>query len=276
MQLAFLNHLFAVVDRETADATGRSRLLREVADFTVGTVAAASGERWTGRYLTMRTTYVELFGPGDAADSDGSGPGSLGLAFGGDAPGVIDQLVARAEAAGVALERSLRRRALDGDAIDWFHSAAFPEAATGLPFTLDVWAMEYAPAYFAHTATNKRASAGRDDEVSRERYNAGTYTGKLLEDLAAAEVAIDRDLFAARVRPMLAASGYDLHDRVDGLDARSDETSLFFRFATTSGLRGLRFRLARPVDDVRVETIGRSKLTVGPGREACWTFATTR
>lgn len=235
-------------------------------------VAASDGAHWTGRYLSMRNTYVELFGPGDAADAGASGPGSIGIALGSDLPGAIDALVARADGQGHHLDRSVQRRVFDGEEVDWFESARMPDQTSDTSTTVDVWAMEYVPSYFEHGTANKRPSIGEADRISRLRYNAGSYDGALLEDLVAADFAIDRDVFATRVRPMLVAAGFDLGESREGAHASGPETSLTFAFASSTGLRELRFRLTSDVASVRSEVVGRSTLSIGPGRAARWSF----
>src|SRR5687768_10040239 len=56
-----LNHVYAVVDDDTAEAIKTSNALKEFATFEVKTVAPGDGRRWTGRYLVGKQTYLELF-----------------------------------------------------------------------------------------------------------------------------------------------------------------------------------------------------------------------
>lgn len=270
-QLAYVNHVFAVVDAETADALPRSPLLGELANFEHGTIAAAGGESWTGGYLMMRATYVEFFGPGHGGAGIG-GTGSIGVALSGDRAGVLEDVRSRAEAQGMTLERGVRRRALAGDEIDWFAYAGAPDAPDGTAVTVDAWVMEYVAGYFAHPAARKRPMTGVADEVSRARYNDGSYQKAPIVDLSAVEFGIDRTAFTRRLRPLLLAAAFRLQDGPTGVEAVSDETSLTFRFASPPGLRSLQLRLATSVDAARTETIGRSTLVVGPGSVARWTF----
>jgi hypothetical protein len=60
-QLAFFDHVYAVVDAGTAEEIPRCDYLRGFGRFEVGTTVA-DGETWTGRYLSGRTTYVEAIG----------------------------------------------------------------------------------------------------------------------------------------------------------------------------------------------------------------------
>ena len=269
-QLAFVNHLYAVVDRDTVAATERSALLREHANFTVTRVTAEGGESWTGRYLTMRKTYVELFGPNDAG-GDSDAPGSIGLALGGDVPGIVDTFVERAKERGLPVQPGLRKRATADGEIDWFEKATLPDGEES-PTAVDVWAMEYVASYFDDPGARKRASLGPADEVSRLRYNDGAYRGALFEDLESATFDIDSARFKSRMRPMLDAAGFRVQESAEGAVAESDEATLAFHFASGPYLRALTIRLADPVDDARHETLGRSMLTVGPGRAAHWRF----
>jgi hypothetical protein len=265
-----LNHLFAVIDRETAAAADRSTLLAELADFRTSHVVANGGESWTGRYLSMRTTYVEFFGAGDAADF--AGEGSIGLALGGDRPGLVDAFVARAALDDTKVERLARRRGTGAGEIEWFVGARRPDEPEGTAITVDVWTMEYLSSYMAHPASTKRASLGPDDDVSRARYNDGNYRGAPFADLASVTFDIERERFASRVRPMLVAAGYRLSEREDGVGADGGETGIDFRYAAKPALRALDIRLSRDEPRARSESIGRSTLTVGPGARAAWTF----
>ena len=274
--IAFVNHVFAVVDAETARAIETSPLLHECADFEVKRIEADGGDCWTGRYLSMRTTYVELFGPHDAAGI--SKPGSIGIALGGDVPGIVGEIDRRLKAAGHRTSTDIRKRRLAGREVDWFRLVGPPDAPRHGPSplpTVDVWSMEYLASYVDLPEVAKRPSFDAADAVSRLRYNAGAYRDGLLSDLDAAHFAIERTLFVDRVRPYLLACGLRPAERDDGAVVHSGEGELQFTFVDgpEAGLRELRFRLNRRVPDTRSETIGRSLLVVGPGDRARWTFA---
>jgi hypothetical protein len=76
-QTAFLDHAYAVVDRETAEAVEQSEWLRTFCVLEVRTTVA-DGETWRGRYVRGRRTYIELFAPGDVEGS-GEAEGSTGI-----------------------------------------------------------------------------------------------------------------------------------------------------------------------------------------------------
>ncbi|QKR99912.1 hypothetical protein F9288_09880 [Sphingomonas sp. CL5.1] len=276
-QIAFVNHFYALLDGETAEAVKTAALLKSFGVLRVKHVNAGDGQSWTGRYLYMRNTYIELFGPGDSGDLT---VGSLGIGLGGDRPGVLDEMAARLRRAGVAFEADMTRRTYVDRSVDWFKKIAPPSpppvsAPAGVPRppAVEIWAMEYVPGYFDVPEAGKGVSLGPQDVVSRRRYNASEYHGELLSDLAHVSFAIDRGDYLS-IRPLLAAAGFDLAARADGEAARSAEASVDFTFVPKrqAGLREVGFHLNRALGSTHRETIGKSELVIGPGRTARWSF----
>lgn len=77
LQVAYFDHVYAVVDAGTADEIADFDFLRGFGMFEVGTTATDMGS-WTGRYLFGRRTYVELFGPDDLEGPEAQ-EGAVGL-----------------------------------------------------------------------------------------------------------------------------------------------------------------------------------------------------
>jgi hypothetical protein len=271
--VASVNHFFAVVDAQTAEAISRSPLLREAANLDIHATSTPGGRHWTGRYVRGRQTYVEFFGPGDL--DDGATPiGSIGVGFGGDAQGSVQAIAARLQARGHALPVTMVRRQLDGRAVDWFWAVEMPELARqpGLP-TASAWAMEYVPSYFDRPGAHNEPPEGAAGLVSRERALDDLYRAHLVRDLEEAELSITAEQYRLTFAPLLAAAGFSIAPRPDGATASSMELRLSLHFVAPAeiGLNRIVLRLNRPAP-ARAEAIGHSCLVVGPGRTAVWRF----
>jgi len=274
-RLAAVNHFYAVLDAETADAIETSPLLNAVASVRVTRTTPATGRAWTGRYIDMRTTYVELFGPGDIDD----GPvGSIGLGLGGDTVGEVEAIAERLRKAGASPIVDINHQMLAGRSVDWYHVVVLNDVG-GTPSrgpdrpSVSAWAMEYVPSYFDQPEAGKLQSLGPEDLISRRRYNAANYRGAQLADLALVKLAMERDAYL-QAKPLLEAANFAVTERSGGVRVVGAEISIDVMFtpATAAGLREIVFHLARPEGDRRTEKLGRSLLVVGPGRTARWTF----
>jgi hypothetical protein len=75
-QIATLNHFYAIIDDETADAIQTSAFLRQFSNLNVKTVTANDGQSWTGRCMSGRETYAEFFAAADVAPPNPTTVGS--------------------------------------------------------------------------------------------------------------------------------------------------------------------------------------------------------
>lgn len=264
-ELAFLNHSYAVLDQQTADAIEQSEYLRNFAAVRVRTTHADGGESWTGRYVAGRQTYLEFFGPGDG----GGDLGATGIAISPDKSGGLTALTARIIQAGVANpETEQKSRRYGDDEIPWFSVVAPP----GEGDALSIWAMEYLPSFMNDPRSEKEAAEGPDDVISRERYLSDEYQTRSLRDVSAIEIATtENDIEMAR--PMFAAAGFSITETPGHLVARGTEMTISLLAVAHShvGIRRIDFILNAPASH-HVEQIGRSTLTVGPGANATWIF----
>jgi Family of unknown function (DUF5829) len=265
-QVAFFNHSFAILDSETADAIAHSDYLRRFGVFEVRTTVANGGEKWTGRYLSGRQTYLELFGP---KDLEGAGAGSTGLAVSPDRIGGLAILKGRLLAGGMAKLDTARRTRKMGEAqVPWFDFVAPP----GDPATLSTWAMEYLSSFLADPRTGKGPAAFAGD-VSRKRYQSNDYEHRLMRDVSGVEIAATAEDIAS-ARAVLAAAGFQVSRDGKRLDARDADTAIVLDAAPAAqaGMRRIVFVLNAPARTVHIERLGHSTLTVGPGRSAIWLF----
>ncbi|MFJ9626361.1 DUF5829 family protein [Streptomyces sp. NPDC101175] len=270
-QLLFYNHSYGVFDRETADAVEHSDYLREFADFQVRTTTGTGGQTWTGRYLTGRETYLELFGVGDVAGQDGT-LGSAGLGLSTERAGDLATVTARLKDGGVADPVAfLQTRDFgDGVPVPWFDAVL---TATEYD-AFGAWAMEYRPEYFADPRGNTEPPSFPGD-VGRERYLSDDYRTHLMRDVTAVRIAVTEGDLADTV-PLLRAGGFTVRTLAGGgVLAAGGGTTIRLDAVPreNAGMRQIDLSLNRPVRDRHVERIGNSTLTVGPGSRAVWTFA---
>lgn len=272
-QSATLNHLYAVVDQETADAISQSAFLRDFANLRVTTVAADQGRSWSGRYLLGRETYVEIFGPGDSLDAGAPRPpGAIGIALGGDREGSLAELRRRLDGAGRASQTVMRTRQFGTRSVDWFWSLTLDGQFAPSSPPVVIWAMEYAPAFFDAPEAQKELAEHAGDRVSRERYLADAYLEHMMRDIREADFNIAA-ADAPRLRPMLEAADMRVVNTAGGFVASDAAHVLRFRLVEPRkvGLARLVFSLNEAAAP-RTEQIGRSRLTLGPGAVATWTF----
>jgi Family of unknown function (DUF5829) len=264
-QIAFLNHGFAVLDQQTADAIENSAFLHQFANFTIRTTDADGGEHWKGRYLFGRQTYLELFGPIDG----GGNPGSTGVALSPDREGGLVTLKSRLSELGVSsLDSGQRTRQLGSEQLPWF-AMVNPHDD---PDALAVWGMEYLPGFMNDPRNEKRPARGQDDVISRARALGDGYQQYFVRDISAVEIAAtERDV--STVRPIFVAAGFIVDRQGRQLIAHDGQATVTLDIVAqqAASLRRIDFVLNR-WSPRHIEQLGHSKLIVGPGLRATWIF----
>lgn len=264
-QVAFLNHIYAVLDSQTAEAIDDSSFLRQFADFAIRTTQAAGGDSYTGHYLYGQHTYVELFGPRDG----GGSLGSTGVALSSDRQGGLVTLNSRLSELGVTgVESGEVSRTIGSDQIPWYtmvHPHDEPDA-------LAVWGVEYLPSFMDDPRSGKRTIRGQDDVISRARYLGDGYEHGLMRDICAVEIAAtEHDVSVAQ--PMFIAAGFTVDRNSRRLIAHDGQTRVTIEVVPKQSvsLRRIDFVLNHS-EPRHLERIGHSTLTVGPGAHANWVF----
>jgi hypothetical protein len=270
---AGFDHFYAVMDEATVRAIETSEYLREFADVEVKTTNSSAGH-YRGLYLNGRETSVELFAPaGYDLDAPPAPVGKLGLAVSTEQVGGVTQLQTAMADEGAPAEVSTVRATLAGRTVDWFLSltplAPAPPTAPGQP-SVEIWAMEYLESYF--DAARKEPPEGDRDRISRERYRRDDYRQHMMRDVTGLTMAVTAEDWAG-LRPLLSAAGMAISEG-DGEAQASANARLRFIFVPRRlvGLRQLEFALNSAPASMRIEQLGRSRLTVGPGAYAVWTF----
>lgn len=260
-QTLYFNHGYGVIDRATADAIEHSDYLRTFANFELRTTTGADGSTWTGRYLYGRETYLELLGVGDIADYP---YGQVGLAVSVENDGELATVEQRLDDPFTALQT---RDFGDGVPVPWFDYVYTTQELDGF----FAWGMEWRDEYFADPR-GKTEPADHPGDVGRERYLNDGYRERLMRDVTGVHMALTaRDL--ANTLPLLEAGGFRIRTTPGGAIAQGGGTTLYFAAVPLDqiGLRQVDFSLNRFAHR-HVEQIGQSKLVVGPGTRAVWTF----
>ncbi|MEV0095411.1 DUF5829 family protein [Streptomyces sp. NPDC050738] len=273
-QLLFYNHAYGVFDRETADAIEHSAYLPQFANFQVRTTTGSGGETWTGRYLMGRETYFELFGVGDVPGKDGElGAAGMGVSVerAGDLATVKQRL--RDQGNPNPFEFRQTRDFGDGVPVPWFDAVFTTEQYDAF----GAWGMEYLPEYFADPRS-KTEPASFPGDMGRERYQNDEYRNHLMRDVTSVRLAVTpRDL--ANTVPLLRAGGFAVKT-LPGGGALAQGGGTTIRLDAVpraeAGLRQIEMSLNHPVRTRHTETLGHSKLVVGPGSHAVWTFPENR
>lgn len=274
-QIAHLNHVFATVDAETATAIAKSEYLRRFANLEIRTTRGTQST-WTGRYLYGRETYAEFFGPGDFQIEGRPAPvGSWGVAVSGDRPGHLHALQSRLAMAGQRAVVEVDTRTFGEKKVPWFTALTAVTQhgdSGGRSERVTAWAMEYVPSYLDLPEVAKEPAEGPHDIISRERYQSDGYRERLMRDVTRAEFHLSAKDYA-RIEPLLSAAGFRMTRSEDRVVADGEQTDFVFHLSSNGrmGLRMVEFSLNAPAA-AHVETIGKSRLSVGPGATAVWVF----
>lgn len=263
-QVAFLDHVFGVVDDETATAVASSDFLPVFGRFEVATVAADE-ESWTGRYLFGRRTYLELFGPDDLSESDAS-EASAGLGLSARERGGLDVITERMARWGERVRIGRRTREEGVDQVSWFD---YLEAADVAP-TFTAWVMEF----LEDPSDLQIREAAFEAWMARSRAPASSPDppGPVLSDLCLVQLTMSAANIAATAS-MLSAAGFETESTSDLVVAQDAETTIELHTAPgPTELKRVEFTLDSAGME-RVETLGRSRITVGPSDRATWDFA---
>jgi hypothetical protein len=275
---ARFEHVFTVLDAETAAAVADSGYLRDFSGLQAKTISSDEGH-YHGLYISGRENFLELFGPADLnLDEKTPTPvGQVGIGLNVEQIDGLLRMKPLVEKNGVPVVMRTFHKSLGGRSVDWFKGLGPPSVMDGgverstLP-QVEIFAAEFIPSYFDVPEANKPPSMGPDDVVSLARYHRRDFAGRLLNNITAVTLAITRDDWPT-VRAMLVAAGYRISELRAGARATGDIV-LSFQFVPRRqvGLRRVDFGLTSSPGIRHVEVLGHSRLEVGPRAEAVWTF----
>ena len=276
--LAGLEEIYAVLDEPTARAVAASATLRRFGGLQAKTSSSSEGH-YRGLYLFGRESFLELFAPAeldlDHPDAAAAG-GRFGVGLASDRVGDLDRLKAAAEARGLRVEEATSRKTLGGHEVDWFRSlepAAIAKDGQPAPPGFEAYAVEYLPGFFDVPEAGKPPALGPGDQVSRARYHRPDYdAARPMRNLAGATLAVAREDWQ-RLRPLFEAAGWRVEEHAAGARAAGDATLDFvFVPRAHAGVRRIVFALNRAPGRRRAERLGHSRLVIGPGATAGWSF----
>ncbi len=267
-QVAFLDHVYGVVDDETAAAVVDSGFLPLFGRFDVETVVADT-RRWRGRYLSGRRTYLELFGPGDLSES-GNSEASAGLGLSTRDRGGLDIISERMAGWGGGSRTGRQNSEAGVDQVPWFDYLEPADA----PRSFEAWVMEFLgdPSDLqVREAAYADWLAAAGDPAPSPSPTQGLHRGPVLSDLGLVRLSMSPVSIAATA-PMLRAAGFETVSTPDVVVARDAQTTIELHATTgSSQLQRVEFTLASPGVE-HVEVIGRSRITVGTSGRAVWDF----
>ena len=228
-----LNHFYAVVDAPTYEAARTSPFLtREFAPFEARTTVR-NDKSYTGIYWYGRSTYFELFEPGEQGPA-----GASGLALGVEAKEASAPVKQRWEAALGGAGGGLVTRKTETDEVPWFEMTYAREIPG-----LRVWLMEYHHDFLARwygTLTPAR-SITRADVLDRYVAKIGQSDRResaLLEDVSALTIALapaERETLVKQLR----AVGWTATDEASGVVCRGPESERLRLVTPTGGRTGI-------------------------------------
>ncbi len=261
-QVAYLDHVFAVVDADTADAIAGCDFLTGFGKFEVATVVA-DGETWTGRYLFGCRTYVELFGPGDV---DAGEEGSAGLGLSTRERGGLGILSDRMKDTDGPFEVKQRTRQEGDDQVPWFDFLG----PAGASRVLSAWVMEFLT---DPNDLQRRESAFVEWTTAQSKDSRPEGRGPFVRDIILVELGATADDIAI-AEPLLTAAGFVATRSGEMLLVHDAETTILLHATSRDsvGLRRVEFVLTATAAAPHVEAIGRTRLAVGPGDRAVWDF----
>lgn len=255
----YLNHVFAVVDRETYDAIAASKFLREEFAVTEQRTTKRADISYTGQYFYGMRTYFEFLPPESAA---GLVAGNSGVGLGIEAAGGLDAFGKQLEQRGLSSQQAPVTRELAGEQLPWFRMLGIdmPTASFSL------FAMEYQPQFLERWHAD---DAARPPLLARsavlQRYatvlkRAALREGSLFKDIREVRLALDR----AQREPLLAicaAAGYEIEKGADSWTVFGPQFRVLLRDSTGStGVTAIELDLREPLEREALK-LGRASVT---------------
>ncbi|WP_237066207.1 DUF5829 family protein [Microbulbifer guangxiensis] len=257
-QIAFLDHAYTVLDKATIKELDESDFLKRFAFYEVISHSEKEGVR-IARYLTGRSTYIELYAEGER---DGT---KVGLGIMSESPGDIDIIKNRLSQESVAFKSSLMTRNLGEEEVNFLQDLALGDDE------VDLWAAEYISSYMNNPLSQREPAEHENDQISRERYLPDGYQQHQFRDIQKVVIELDPS-HAASLISLLKAAGYNVNRGGNTFSATGerDAIEVISKEDGKGRIREIHMLLNDPVKGKHVEAIGNTSLTVGPGRSAVW------
>ncbi len=258
----FLNHVYAVVDRETYDALRGSSFLRETFAVSEERETVRADLTYSGLYFYGQRTYFEFLPPTAAA---GLAEGNTGLALGVESEDGLDDLARRLEEHGVKTRLGPISRQLGDEQVPWFRILGVEMP----PSRLNVFALEYDRRFLAKWQPDlpplESAGKGSERAAVLERYAAALERSPLrasapFADVTEVELALD-EAQRERLLAACAAAGHEIEVGADAWTCHGPQFRLVLRSsADPGGVTGFVASLSRPIEHEPLE-LGRIRLS---------------
>lgn len=130
------NHLYVVLDEETYQTISDSIPFFKEFSYFKESLINAGDESWSGKYLSGKYNYLELFKPNSY---EGAKMGDVGIGFISEKLGVLNVISDSWKSTKDSVKVENRDYILDGKSYPWYISLSLPEQDS---LKLSVWLME--------------------------------------------------------------------------------------------------------------------------------------
>lgn len=267
--LVYVNHVYVTLDSATYFAVSNSAFLKDIFSACITkTIAADSGQSWTGTYVWGENTYIEFFNIGEYENK-----GYSGIGFGVEVENGIEHLHKHFTDSGMTnIWKDVRYRQIDDREVPWFQMFGFLSEDTTLSFITNTWAMEYKNEYMISKYPDRDPESL---EITRKCYNQEEYRNDLLlKDIVELELAVD-DPDYSKLLDEFKNYGYQVERNgaltiADGPDIR---IILRARSENQAGICRIKFSLTDKRYEPRTEIFSnKSKLILNTDKTAEWYF----
>ncbi len=255
----FLNHVYAVVDRETYDAIAHSGFLRETFAVSEERATKRADASYSGLYFYGTRTYFELLPPEAAA---GFVEGDCGIGLGLEGFGALDLFAKRLAADGMETQGGPITRELGGEMMPWFRIVGVSMP----PSPLSVFAMEYNEQFLKRWHADL---APADGGISRAdvlaRYAASLKRSELhaaapFADVQQVELRVS-DAQRERLTALCKKAQHEIQDEKDARVIRGPQFRLVLKPSDKpGGVTAIELALRHPVEHEPLQ-LGRARLT---------------
>jgi len=265
----YLNHVYVTLDSATYSSVGNSDFLKDIFSSCITkTVAADSGQSWTGTYVWGENTYIEFFNIGEYENK-----GYSGIGFGVEVENGIEHLYKQFTDSGITnVWKDVRYRQVDDQEVPWFEMFGFLSEDTAARFITNTWAMEYKNEYMISKYPDRDPESL---EITRKCYNQKEYRSDLLlKDIVEVELAVD-DPDYSKLLDEFKNYGYQIEQNGASTVANGPDIRVILRAKSEkqAGICRIKFSLTDKRYEQQTEIFSnKSKLILNSDKTADWYF----
>lgn len=255
----FLNHVYAVVDRETYDAIAHSSFLRETLAVSEERATKRADMSYSGLYFYGTRTYFEFLPPNAVA---GFVEGNCGLGLGVEGSGALDLFAKRLAADGMETQGGPITRELGAESLPWFRilGVSMP------PSPLSVFVLEYDAQFLKRWhADLPPADSGISRADVLARYAASLKRSELhaaapFADVQQIEFRVS-DVQRERLTALCKSAQHEIQDEKDARVILGPQLRLVLKPSDKpGGVTALGLALRHPLEHEPIQ-LGRARLT---------------